>query len=272
MKRRSSRCRPYLGYMHLLLIDSMVYKMNLLSSFMSSIMEFIVMIFIWTAVFHSRSSIAGFSFSEMITYLCIAQGITAIYGWSNAIEARVSERIRDGSIAFDLLKPVRFNLARIAEGIGSSFIQVIFVVLLLAVIHLFVPSFHGPSSWTHGIVFVISVCLGYTVMSFISLMAGLASFYLMSYWGIYYTKKAIVDLFSGSLVPLILLPTWLRTASDLLPFSQIVYTPTMIWLGKINGAGLVLALGKQIGWAVLLYFLSESIYARAIRKVTINEG
>ena len=165
-----------------------------------------------------------------------------------------------------------FNRARFAEGIGSSLIQVLFVVLLLTALYWILPGFHGPAGVMFFGCFLLSVLLGYLIMSCISLMVGLLSFILMNYWGIYYVKKAVVDLFSGSLVPLVMLPGWLRNFCETLPFSKIVYTPTMIYLGRYQGYGLFQELALQAFWCIVLSICSQMIYKLVIRKVTINGG
>ena len=250
----------------------MVYRVSFFSSFMASIIEFFVMLCIWIMVFRSKSTIAGFDYGQMITYLCISQGITAIYGWNNAIEQTVFKKIKKGDIVFDLLKPVNFNLARVAEGAGGSVIQIIFVCLLLLIIKLFLPMLQGPAGNLQFVMFIVSLILGFCIMSAVSLMAGLTSFFLMNYWGLYYTKKAIIDFFSGSLIPLALLPGWLQQVNKFLPFSSIVYTPVMIYMGQFRTQDMAWAIGKQLMWVVILALFSRFLYRLAIKKVTVNGG
>lgn len=249
-----------------------MYRFELLSSFLASIMEFFVMLCIWLYVFQAKSSVGDFSFPQMITYLCISQGITSIYGWNNAVERRVFLKVREGDIAFDLLKPVKFNLARVSEGAGGSVIHILFIMILLLILKLFIPVIQGPSSLSGFCFFVLSVLLGFGIMSAISLMAGLATFYLMNYWGLYYTKKAVVDFFSGALVPITLLPVFIQKVNQFLPFSDIVYTPTMIYLGRIRGYSLIPIIGRQAMWVIILGILSKLLYNHAVKKVTINGG
>ena len=89
----SNRVNKYWGYIIIHIKNSFIYKFNLLSSFLASIVEFVILLYIWTNVYESKSTVEGFSYSKMITYLCIAQGITAVYGWNNAIEGFVADRI-----------------------------------------------------------------------------------------------------------------------------------------------------------------------------------
>lgn len=268
----SNRIKKYLGYVIIHIKNSFIYKFNLLSSFLASIVEFVILLYIWTNIYESKSTIEGFSYSKMITYLCIAQGITAVYGWNNAIEGLVADRIQKGDILFDLLKPVNFTEARYAEGIGSSLIQILFVILILFFIKMLLPEFLGPPSLGQLLYFIISFIIGYFIMSSISLIVGLSSFILMNYWGVYYAKKAVVDLFSGSLVPFILLPPWFAKLCEILPFSKIVYIPTMIYLGEISGYHVSISIFTQLIWCVILYIAAQVVFKFSIKRVTINGG
>ena len=268
----SNRVNKYWGYIIIHIKNSFIYKFNLLSSFLASIVEFVILLYIWTNVYESKSTVEGFSYSKMITYLCIAQGITAVYGWNNAIEGFVADRIQKGDIVFDLLKPVNFTEARYAEGIGSSLIQILFVILMFFIIKMLLPEFLGPPSFEQLFYFIISFIIGYFIMSSISLIVGLSSFVLMNYWGVYYAKKAVVDLFSGSLVPLILLPPWFAKLCEILPFAKIVYIPTMIYLGEISGYHVAISIFTQLIWCVILYIVARVVFKISIRLVTINGG
>ena len=50
------------------------------------------------------------------------------------------------------------------------------------------------------------------------------------------------------------------------------YTPVMIYLGKLQGSSLYLAMGKQIVWVILLYILSCIVWHKATKRLTVLGG
>ena len=57
-----------------------------------------------------------------------------------------------------------------------------------------------------------------------------------------------------------------------LPFQQISYVPTSIWLGKLQGRELALALAGQVGWVVLFSLLCAFVWRRVTKRLTVQGG
>lgn len=98
------------------------------------------------AVYRQRSTVAGFDYSMMVTYLLVSQAVNNVYGFRNDAERPISEKIRKGTIVFDLLRPVKFVNARLAENVGQTILQVFFAILALLGFRVFLPELSGPPS------------------------------------------------------------------------------------------------------------------------------
>lgn len=266
------RLDKYIALASINIQRSLTYRIPFFMSLLASLIQIFVMYYIWMAVFKHRISMAGFNVSDMITYLIISQGLNNVYGWYNATERNISGRIRTGDIALDLIRPIDFNMARFSEGAGMTVLQVVMVALVLAVVGLFVPQLRGPKDFLTLVIFIVSCAVGFINMFSLSLMAGLLSFWTLNYWGLYYTKKAIFDFLSGALIPLQFLPAWLISITDVLPFKNIVYVPTMIYLGKMPWEVAYKQLVVQVVWAVMLWVAAKLFFSLAIRKVTVHGG
>ncbi len=262
----------YWGLMVVNLQKAMVYRFSLLTSFVADVVKTAVMLAVWIAVYQQRSTIAGFNYSMMITYLLVSQALNNVYGFHNAAERLITSKISKGTIGFDLLKPVRFTTARLAENMGQTALQVIFAVLMLLGFRVFLPELSLPASGGHAILFVLSACIGFFIMFSVSLMSGLLAFWTMSSWGLRNAKNAIVNFFSGALVPIALLPGWLQDVVNVLPFKNIIYVPTMIYMGQYSPQEAAMNIGMQLFWAVALWLLTKALFGLAIRKVSINGG
>ena len=262
----------YWGLTNISLQKAMSYRFAFFTSFLGDVIKTGVMLAVWMAVYRQRSTIAGFDYPMMITYLLLSQVLNSVYGFQNDAERTISHKIRDGSIQFDLLKPVSFTTARLAENMGTTLLQVMLAVLILLGFRIFMPELSGPASVTDGLLFLVSAVAGYFTMYTVSIMSGLISFWLMSSWGLRNARVAIINFLSGSLMPLSILPGWLQTAAELLPFKNIVYTPVMIYMGQYTGTEALLQIGLQLIWGVGLWLLAKGLFALAIRRVSINGG
>lgn len=252
--------------------EAMVYRFAFFTNFLAEVVKTIVMLEVWMAVYRQRSTVAGFDYSMMVTYLLVSQAVNNVYGFRNDAERPISEKIRKGTIVFDLLRPVKFVNARLAENVGQTILQVFFAILALLGFRVFLPELSGPSSLFCGLMFAVSVSVGFFIMFSVSVMSGLLAFWLMNNWGLRSAKTAIVNFFSGALVPIAVLPGWLQKIVNMLPFKNIVYVPTMIYMGQYDRRETFAYIGIQIFWAAVMWLAAKGLFYLAIRRVSINGG
>jgi ABC-2 type transport system permease protein len=248
------------------------YRFAFFTSIMSTLVQLSIMYCIWKAVFINKSSIAGFTEAQMLTYVLVSQLLNSVYELRNAPERMIADRIRTGDLALDLTKPVRFSLARLMENFGGIIVNIIQVLVLFLAVIVLQPAIELSPSAPYAVAFVISSLLSIFIVFELSLITGFFSFWTMSIWGLFYFKKAIIDLLSGALVPISLFPKWAVSLSTWLPFKSIVYTPTMIYMGKYDLHSALQQMLFQAVWIIILWMLTELIYKKAIRSVQINGG
>ena len=85
-------------------------------------------------------------------------------------------------------------------------------------------------------------------------------------------KGSIIKFFSGALIPLAFFPGVVRDIFELLPFASMVYKPTMIYMGKITGVNIALALGGQIIWILVFYALAKLLWYFAQKRLAVQGG
>jgi ABC-2 type transport system permease protein len=78
--------------------------------------------------------------------------------------------------------------------------------------------------------------------------------------------------FSGSLIPLAMLPERLSALVYSLPFAQALYVPLSILSGIQPLSAVPHLLLIQIAWLVGLLVLSRLVFRLAVRKVTVQGG
>lgn len=59
---------------------------------------------------------------------------------------------------------------------------------------------------------------------------------------------------------------------NLLPFSSIISTPTLIYLGKLTGMDMVKGILFQVIWVIIFLLLSKWIWKKLIKQITILGG
>lgn len=87
-----------------------------------------------------------------------------------------------------------------------------------------------------------------------------------------WAQQAVIAVLSGTLVPIGLMPTWLRVLAEVLPMRGIVYTPLTFYLGKADGWEVVLLLLLQVFWLVVMWWFANWAWQKAFNAVEIQGG
>lgn len=267
-----TKIKRYSAFFLAELEKAMAYRFSFFTSLLADVVKTLVMYAVWVAVYQQRSTIAGFSFPMMVTYLFVSQTISNIYAFKNDASRSVARQIRKGTIIFDLLRPVHYVSARLSENLGQTVLQVFFSFLMLVIFGLIIPEIAAPASWLCFALFLLSLVIGYFIMFSVCLISGLLSFWLMNNWGLRNVRMAIVSFFSGAMVPLSMLPKWMQAVLNFLPFKDIIYTPTMIYMGQYSTGQMWTKLVIQLLWALIMWGLTEWLFSKAIHHISVNGG
>jgi ABC-2 type transport system permease protein len=189
-----------------------------------------------------------------------------IFGWQE-----LALRIRDGSIAGDLSRPLDPQRYWLAFDLGRAPYHLIFRGILPFVFGAFVFELHYPSP-LDALAFLVSLALAVVVSFGIRFLYNASAFWLLDHRGVMTLTVTVVIFFSGMAIPVRFFPHWLREVSYALPFAGVIQTPIDLWLGKRSGAELVSFLALQVAWAFVLLALGRLALALGTRKLVVQGG
>jgi ABC-2 type transport system permease protein len=228
----------------------------------------LAMLYLWKSLL-SHGAAAGFDFAHMKGYLIVAFICGNLVSmWT---DFSISSKIRDGSIALDIAKPIDYQRARLAETLGVAGFE-LGSALVIGAVAVFAFGGVARPTLSAALLFVVSLLLVVPLKFCISYMTGLACFWTQNYFGVSMARQAIVNLLSGALAPLVFFPHWFQGMAAVLPFQAIASTPALIFLGKYHGVEALWRIGVQAGWVVALLLLSRALFGLAIKKLTVHGG
>ena len=85
-------------------------------------------------------------------------------------------------------------------------------------------------------------------------------------------SMGVVTILSGFTLPISFFPDWAARLMQLLPFAGMVNTPIEIYIGVIQGDMLLLRLGMQAFWGIVLLALAHWVLSLGVRKLVIQGG
>lgn len=247
----------------------LTHRLNFTLGLFGLLFQLLAMLSVWGVLLRSGNSVGGFTWPEMKAYLLIAFGTGALV--SSFMDMRLAWRIRDGMVAVDLTKPVDFQRARFAEAIGGAAVELLSTALVCAAVITLTGGVAVPGP-AGAALFVVSVALVLPLKFCLGYLAGMICFWTQNTFGVALARWAITNLFSGALVPLVLLPGWLQALAAVLPFASTTSTPALIYLGRATGGDALRLIAMQAGWTLLLWYGCRLVWRRAVRQLTVHGG
>ena len=262
--------KKYRGFIRCAISAKLNYRSKLISGLLISGMEVIASIFLWRTLFREQSVINGYTWNDMIIYCMVVFVMNATLAYTT--ESDISKSVLDGSIAMDLIKPISYQSRSFFTTVGSSMIEAVTAVVFAGTAMVLLCDVRGIVTLSGCWLLLVSWILGFIVKFCISYIAGLCCFFTSNGFGIIYMRQVITDVFSGALLPLSFYPLWFQKAAGVLPFQAVVYTPTQIFLGRIQGSEVAHAFLLQAFWAVALWIFGHFFFQFAVKKITIQGG
>ncbi len=261
---------PYVEFSRVGFVNILAFRLRYFTGIITYFLNVTVYYFIWTAVFRSSSSLAGYTLAQMIAYVSVGWIIRSFY-W-NTIDQEMAYEVIEGKIAMDFIKPVSIQWMWISRAMGESAFRLGLLTLPTAVILALVFPIQGPASRENFLLFLAAVAGSFFLMAAINFMIGTCAIPLKSILALIRAKYWLIELLSGLLIPIAFFPQKLQRVMAWLPFEHIANTPLQIYLGKFDRVHAWRALGTQWLWVVALLILAHVWWDRASRKITIHGG
>ena len=129
-----------------------------------------------------------------------------------------------------------------------------------------------PASLFDGIMFVAFWALSFVLLSLMSAFCGLIAFWLMTSFSLDWILGALLQLFSGLLVPFWFFPEPLATVARHLPFAWVVYYPNAVYLGRLSTTEVWLHFGLGLAWAAVFLAGVFWLWRCASTRITVQGG
>ncbi|MFO7548109.1 MAG: ABC-2 family transporter protein [Acidimicrobiia bacterium] len=234
-------------------------------SVLGFLIEPIVYLIVWRTVAEASGPINGYGVDEFTSYYIIW---TLVRVFNLALAPGAWDWwVRSGRISNDLLHPVDPYHRNLAGFAGA---KVIWITLWIPVaIFLFVvfrPEI-SPSPF-ELMTFFVAAWAGYVIRFNLLWGLGLVSFWTTRAQALVEVFIALELLFSGRLVPMAVMPAWIRTVSDWLPFKWSFQFPIEVFIGQLDTREILTGLGIQLVWIAVSGGAIALVWRRAIRRFT----
>ncbi len=225
---------------------------------------------VFVAIYQSRSSISGYDARAGITYTWVTQAlimVVALWGWWD-----VEETIRTGDVVSDLSKPFSYLGFWLARDYGRALYFLLYRCVPIFLVGQITLGLRWPESPLTWLAMAVSVILAVAVCFAWRFLINLSAFWTADARGLGGLATSLLLVFSGFVVPIPFFPDELRSLLQALPFAAIVQIPCDVFLERLSGGSLALALGEQAFWAVVMLAAAQLLVTVATRRVVVQGG
>src|SRR5713226_8000200 len=199
----SMRLVPRQKYVSLTLTSiqrAIAYRGTMLLNLLAGLIWVTLVYYLWKTVFSARGTLQDFSWNEMRTYIVIAYAVNSLLSFQSLM--RMMSTIRTGEVANELLRPIDYLGAQLAQAIGSACIEGVLssgIALLASFLLLNIAPPHTPLALGF---FMLSICFGFLIKFLLGYLVAILCFYTLNALGLIWAQTAVINLFSGALIPL----------------------------------------------------------------------
>jgi ABC-2 type transport system permease protein len=220
---------------------------------------------LWRAAADANGGqIAGYSGAALVWYV-VASEAAFIPIPVRLIES-IGHDIATGSVAVEMLRPRSLLAVRIVTEVGRALPPVGACVLVGSVVGTIMA---GAPPDTRSVALAVPALLLGIVCNIAAqhAFAGTA-FWLREAGSMWFLYHKLVFILGAMLLPVQVLPGWLRTVAYLLPFVAMTYAPARLASGHFEPA-LLLA---QLGWIAAALVAARAVFAAGQRRLQVVGG
>lgn len=259
---------PYVQFALKAMAREATYRFEVFTSIGSLAVRVYLLRVVWVALYARNAAPHGVQLHEIITYSAVALLMGLILDIDQT--SLLHDKLHDGSIVVDFMKPITVPLYLFADGTGEVLFHAALIVPSLGIALLLVH-IDFPSAAVFG-AFLLSFLLGYLVGFCLNFTLNCIAFWTLEISAVQLMLTWVTDLLGGGIVPLLFFPAGVQQAIVALPFAAMYSTPLLIYIGKITPDHYARAMGLQVFWIVALAIVATIIWRAGARRVVVQGG
>jgi len=260
----------YLTTMRTAVAEQLQYRVTNYFYMLGMIAEPVIYLVVWTTIARDNGgSVNGITEAQFAAYYIVW---TLVRNMNIVFGAPFWEwRIREGQFSGQLLRPIHPIHYDVAYFAGWKFVVVaMWIPIAIGLSFVFHPAL-SPSG-LEIVVFVFAIWGAYLLRTAVQETIGMLNFWTTRGAAVFDLYMATELLLSGRMVPLQLMPGWVQTLANFLPFKWTFGFPIESLVGNMSTQALLLGLGVQALWIVGGFVVFHFAFRYAIRHYSAVGG
>ncbi|MQY20257.1 ABC transporter permease [Nocardia macrotermitis] len=247
------------------------YRLAMFAGMVTNVVFGLVRAAVMLAAVRASAGLGGYTADSIGAYVWLSQGLLAALRIMGP-PLDIADRIRNGDVAIDFLRPVDVQFSYLATDLGRATCTLLLrgapsVAVGLAAFQLTLPH----SVWPY-LLGGLSVVLAVMISLLLLFAVCLTGFWAVETRGVRLLYQIVATFLAGLFVPVHLFPGWLRTVADLTPFPSLLQAPIDVLSGRAVGSQALGILGVQLFWIVVAVLLGRILLRAGRHKLEVQGG
>jgi ABC-2 type transport system permease protein len=247
------------------LAASLEYRGALFTWLLVELVSLTSSLFLWSAVFRTRTTVGSFDFTGILTYyllIPIIGGFTSIF-----VSEHLPKKIKNGEISADLLKPYSIAFGTLINQFSIKLTQLTIKLPIYIGLGIFFLVLFHIQLQPHALLLAFGICLFSYILHFsMDLCLSYLAFWVDDVWSFSLLKQVSLMVFGGLSFPLSLLPEFMKPLFWALPFRFIYYFPTAVAQGSLSNQTILMDFSVLIAWTVGFLILGKILWQKGLKK------
>jgi ABC-2 type transport system permease protein len=255
--------KKYFSIFSITLQEIFAYRLNMIMWRVRQVFVFLIPFFIWRAVLGQGGNIYGYSFAAIMTYLFGTTVLRSLVMGSRTID--LGWMINSGSLTIPLMRPFNLFSFFFIRDLADKFFNLSFMLIEIPLILLvFRPPVFLQSNFPIIGLALLSIIFAMLIYFFINVIFGSFAFWTRDIWAPRFLLMTIMEIATGSMFPLDMLPVFWQKLFLMTPFPYLLYVPLKIYLG--TDQSVLPHLGYALGWVIVLGLITKLVWQKGIRS------
>lgn len=204
----------------------------------------------WVSVYKGEDLIRNYEFTDLVGHYLLATALGL--GLNPEITLRIRDEIRHGELALYLAWPISPIWKWFLLAVGSRLFPTIGIIIaLVSVVKVFGIQVRIGLTPVYTIAALLAIANAFMFNFCLELLIAFNAFWQAGTGSLYLLRTYVVGLLSGALVPIALLPNFLQSMFQLIPFPYFMYFPIEL-IRAPDPAMVMQGLLGQMIWLILI--------------------
>lgn len=261
---------PYFYKVKMQILVQLTYRFEVFATLAARYVQIVATIFLWKCVYGGQQEINGLTQEQMITWTILSAGLSTVYSCS--VQEAIRNGVRQGSVAIELIRPCSLLGQYLAQDVGSMVVNLLIRVVPVVVLGGLTFGLTAPADGIRLLLCAISVVFGYLILWLMYALVSMFTFVALELGDMDVVLRTVIEILSGSLVPLWFFPQAIQRILAWLPFQYTFQTPLGLYIGKISAAEGMVQIRIQMIWILFFFACLNGIWAMVRKNILIQGG